>query len=90
MKTAKENVDTFAHSVNRVIETNPDLKKDLQPLVEQATKAGTSVKKAIEEQKKAEKEYIRKENMYLKYNVSYRNMQIHIAHAVRTSLGKIQ
>ena len=86
LKTAKENVDTFAHSVNRVIETNPDLKKDLQPLVEQATKAGTSVKKAIEEQKKAEKEYIRKENMYL----SLQEYAIHIAHAVRTSLGKIQ
>ena len=89
LKTAKENVDTFAHSVNRVIETNPDLKKDLQPLVEQATKAGTSVKKAIEEQKKAEKEYIRKENMYLRI-MSLQEYAIHIAHAVRTSLGKIQ
>jgi len=84
LKTAKENVDTFAHSVNRVIETNPDLKKDLQPLVEQATKAGTSVKKAIEEQKKAEKE-----NMYLSI-MSLQEYAIHIAHAVRTSLGKIQ
>lgn len=89
LKMAKENVDTFAHSVNRVIETNPDLKKDLQPLVEQATKAGTSVKKAIEEQKKAEKEYIRKENMYLSI-MSLQEYAIHIAHAVRTSLGKIQ
>ena len=89
LKTAKENVDSFAHSVNRVIETNPDLKKDLQPLVEQATKAGTSVKKAIEEQKKAEKEYIRKENMYLSI-MSLQEYAIHIAHAVRTSLGKIQ
>ena len=89
LKTAKENVDTFAHSVNRVIETNPDLKKDLQPLVEQATKAGTSVKKAIEEQKKAEKEYIRKENMYLSI-MSLQEYAIHIAHAVRTSLGQIQ
>ena len=89
LKTAKENVDTFAHSVNRVIETNPDLKKHLQPLVEQATKAGTSVKKAIEEQKKAEKEYIRKENMYLSI-MSLQEYAIHIAHAVRTSLGKIQ
>ena len=89
LKTAKENVDTFAHSVNRVIETNPDLKKDLQPLVEQATKAGTSVKKAIEEQKKAEKEYIRKENMYLSI-MSLQEYAIHIAHALRTSLGKIQ
>lgn len=89
LKTAKENVDTFAHSVNRVIETNPDLKKDLQPLVEQATKAGTSVKKAIEEQKKAEKEYIRKENMYLSIML-LQEYAIHIAHAVRTSLGKIQ
>lgn len=89
LKTAKENVDTFAHSVNRVIETNPDLKKDLQPLVEQATKAGTSVKRASEEQKKAEKEYIRKENMYLSI-MSLQEYAIHIAHAVRTSLGKIQ
>ena len=89
LKTAKENVDTFAHSVNRVIETNPDLKKDLQPLVEQATKAGTSVKKAIEEQKKAEKEYIRKENLSLSI-MSLQEYAIHIAHAVRTSLGKIQ
>lgn len=89
LKTAKENVDTFAHSVNRVIETNPALKRELKPLVEQATKAGTSVKKAIEEQKKAEKEYIRKENMYLSI-MSLQEYAIHIAHAVRTSLGKIQ
>lgn len=89
LKTAKENVDTFAHTVNRVIETNPGLRRELQPLVEQATKAGTSVKKAIEEQKKAEKEYIRKENMYLSI-MSLQEYAIHIAHAVRTSLGKIQ
>lgn len=89
LESARENVDTFAYAVNQVIETNPGLKKELQPLVEQATKTSSSVRKAIKEHKQAEKEYIRKENLYLSI-MSLQEYAIHIAHAVRTSLGKIQ
>ena len=89
LQSARENVDTFAYAVNRVIKTNPSLKKELQPLVEQATKTSSSVRKAIKEHKQVEKEYIRKENLYLSI-MSLQEYAIHIAHAVRTSLGKIQ
>lgn len=89
LKTAKNDVDNFANAVNLVVESNPTLRKDLAPLIEQAKKTSITVKNAIKEQKEAEKEYIRKENMYLSI-MSLQEYAIHIAHAVRTSLGKIQ
>lgn len=89
LKVAKQDVDTFTEAVNLVVESNPSLKNELQPLIDQAKKTSSSVKKAIKEQKEAEKEYVRKENMYLSI-MSLQEYAIHIAHAVRTSLGKIQ
>lgn len=89
LKVAKQDVDTFTEAVNQVVESNPTLKNELQPLIDQAKKTSSSVKKAIKEQKEAEKEYVRKENMYLSI-MSLQEYAIHIAHAVRTSLGKIQ
>lgn len=89
LKAAKADVDIFANVVNEVVKSNPNLESELKPLLDQAIKTSTSVKKAIKEQKQAEKEYIRKENMYLSI-MSLQEYAIHIAHAVRTSLGKIQ
>lgn len=89
LKDAKNDIDTFASEVNKVAESNPVLKKELLPLIEKAKQTSKSVKKAIKEQKEAEKEYTRKENMYLSI-MSLQEYAIHIAHAVRTSLGKIQ
>lgn len=89
LKTAKQDVDIFTNAVSQVAESNPLLRKELEPIIEQAKKTSSSVKKAIKEQKDAEKEYVRKENMYLSI-MSLQEYAIHIAHAVRTSLGKIQ
>lgn len=89
LKTAKQDVDIFTNVVSQVAESNPTLRKELEPIIEQAKKTSSSVRKAIKEQKDAEKEYVRKENMYLSI-MSLQEYAIHIAHAVRTSLGKIQ
>lgn len=89
LNVAKQDVDLFTNAVTQVAESNPSLRKELEPLIEQARKTSSSVKKAIKEQKEAEKEYVRKENMYLSI-MSLQEYAIHIAHAVRTSLGKIQ
>lgn len=89
LKIAKTDVETFANVVNKVVKSNPNLESELKPLLDQAIRTSSSVKKAIKEQKQAEKEYVRKENMYLSI-MSLQEYAIHIAHAVRTSLGKIQ
>lgn len=76
-------------SVTDIAQANPHLRPKLTPLISTAKKTGKSVKAAIAEHKKAEEEFIRKENMYMSI-MSLQEYAIHITHAVRTSLNKIK
>lgn len=86
---AKGDLDELTKVVKQVATDNPLLKIQLQPIIDVATKTSQSVKSAIKLQKETQEEFLRKENMYLSV-MSLQEYAIHITHAVRTSLGKIQ
>jgi signal transduction histidine kinase len=89
LKTASEDVHTFIEAIEDIEKNNPELKTELLPLKEQAKHVETVVKKGFSEQKKAEKEYLRKENIYLSL-MSLQDYAANMSHAVRTTLGKIK
>lgn len=89
LNNAKQNIDDLVQSVTDIVEANPHLQPQLTRLISTAKKTGKSVKAAIAEHKKAEEEFIRKENMYMSI-MSLQEYAIHITHAVRTSLNKIK
>src|SRR5690606_22850552 len=94
-----EVVDELSGARNEIVELKnvvatiskeyPSLKRQLNPIVTIAQKTSKSLSKALKVQKESEEEFVRKENMYLSI-MSLQEYSIHIAHAVRTSLGKIQ
>lgn len=89
LHNAKQDLDDLVQSVTNIVDANPHLRSKLTPLISTAKKTGKSVKAAIAEHKKAEEEFIRKENMYMSI-MSLQEYAIHITHAVRTSLNKIK
>jgi len=86
---ARVELNGIADSLTRVAKNNPGLKPHLDPIIQQAGKTEASIKRAMEEQKKAEEENVRKENIYMSI-MSLQEYAIHITHAVRTSLNKIK
>ena len=86
---AREDIHAFIKTIENIENANPSLKTDLSPLKKQAKQVDTAVRKGISEHKKVEKEYLRKENIYLSL-MSLQEYAANMAHAVRTSLGKIK
>jgi signal transduction histidine kinase len=86
---ALQDTDLFTESLKLIIKENPLLEPVLQPAVEQAEKTSSSVKKAEKIYQEAEKEFIRKENIYLSL-MSLQQYAANLAHAVRTSLSKVK
>lgn len=89
LNNAKQDIDDLVQSASDIAEAHPQLQPQLNKLISTAKKTGKSVKAAIAEHKKAEEEFIRKENMYMSI-MSLQEYAIHITHAVRTSLNKIK
>lgn len=87
LEKAEEDVKYFSKAIEKLENEKPDLKTILQPLKKQAAEVSTSLKKGINAQKEAKKEYTRKENIYLSL-MSLQDYAIRLSHAVRTSLGK--
>jgi len=89
LEKATDDVNNFIKTIEHIEEVNPTLKPQLLPLREQAKQIDTAVKKGLSEHKKAEKDFLRKENIYLSL-MSLQEYAANISHAVRTSLGKIK
>lgn len=89
LESAGQEIQNFISSVESIAEQNPNLKDSLTPVVEQAKKTGKAVRTAIKEKKEAEKEFARKESVYMSI-MSLQEYAIHITHAVRTTLNKIR
>lgn len=89
LESAGQDLQSFISSVESVARQNPELKDSLNPVVEQAKKTGKAVKTAIRNKKEAEKEFARKESIYMSI-MSLQEYAIHITHAVRTTLNKIR
>jgi signal transduction histidine kinase len=89
LKNASEDVHAFIETIENIENNNPVLKPELLQLKKQAKYIETAVKKGFSEHKKAEKEFLRKENIYLSL-MSLQDYAANMSHAVRTSLGKIK
>ncbi len=89
LETAGNDIKSFILSVQNIAKQNPSLKATLAPVVEQAKKTERSVSHAIKEKKETEKEFARKESIYMSI-MSLQEYAIHITHAVRTTLNKIR
>lgn len=86
---AEEDIHSFISSVETLSSNNPELKSQLDPVIKQAKKTRAAVKTAIKEKEEAEKEFERKESIYMSI-MSLQEYAIHITHAVRTTLNKIR
>lgn len=89
LEIAINEIKSFISSVQNISKQNPSLKASLAPVVEQAKKTEHSVSHAIKEKKETEKEFARKESIYMSI-MSLQEYAIHITHAVRTTLNKIR
>lgn len=89
LKKASEDVQDFVKTIEVIEKNNPSLKQELSPLKKQAKQVDSAVKKGFSEHKKAEKDFLRKENIYLSL-MSLQDYAANMSHAVRTSLGKIK
>lgn len=89
LKKASEDVQEFVKTIESIEKNNPSLKQELSPLKIQAKQVDSAVKKGFSEHKKAEKDFLRKENIYLSL-MSLQDYAANMSHAVRTSLGKIK
>jgi len=89
LESAGQDLQSIITSVETIAKQNPKLKDSLNPVVEQAKKTDKAVKTAIKNKKEAEKEFARKENIYMSI-MSLQEYAIHITHAVRTTLNKIR
>ena len=89
LKKASEDVQNFVKTIEHIEQAKPELELTLKRLKEQAKRVSTAVKKGYTEQKKAEKDFLRKENIYLSL-MSLQDYAANMSHAVRESLGKIK
>lgn len=89
LKAAISDMDDFTKELSKIAKTNPQLKSKITTIKEKAVKVKDSVKKGYEEKKKEAQEQARRENIYWSL-MSLQDYAAHIAHAVRTSLGKIK
>lgn len=89
IENAGSGVSQIVKRVEDIIKDNPSLTNQLAPLKDIALKASQGIEAAAKEQHEAEEEHTRHENMYLRI-MSRQEDAINVAHAVKTSMGKIQ
>lgn len=89
LQRSQENISQFINAIEEISQKNPEIAEELKNLRKQASEVQTSVDKGIKEYQKAEKDFVRKENIYLSL-MSLQDYAKDIAHAVRTSLSSIK
>jgi signal transduction histidine kinase len=89
LKNAEEETSVFIQELDKLAKDNPDIKPQIEQVKNKANKVKQSVSAGIKEKKKDEEEQARRENIYLSL-MSLQDYAAHVAHAVRTSLGKIK
>lgn len=89
LNRSKEDISQFINAIEEISQKNPAIAEELKSLRKQATEVQTSVNRGIKEYQRAEKDFVRKENIYLSL-MSLQDYAKDIAHAVRTSLSSIK
>ncbi len=88
LNAEKDTVD-FIQELDKLVKENPQIKHQIEQVKNTAKKVKQSVSIGIKEKKEDEKEQARRENIYWNL-MSLQDYAAHVAHAVRTSLGKIK
>lgn len=89
IEKAGTGVASIVKKVEDIIKKDPSLTEKLAPLREIAVQAEQGIEAAVKNQHEIEEEHARHENMYLRI-MSRQEDAINVAHAVKTSMGKIQ
>ncbi len=89
IQNAGTGVSLIVEKVEDLMKKNPALTEQLASLKDIAVKTGQRLESAVKEQQEAEEEQSRHESMYLRI-MSRQEDAINVAHAVKTSMGKIQ
>lgn len=89
LKSASDDINSLVEAFNDIVAQKPELKQTVEPLIKQVRKTSRSVKTAINEQRKALEDFIRRENIYMSI-MSLQQFAINITHAVRTTLNQIR
>lgn len=84
-----DDISEILTKVSEITKSRPELSELLDPLEKLAKKTGKEIAVAAKEQKDAEEEQLRHENMYMRI-MSRQEDAINVTHAVKTSIGKIQ
>jgi signal transduction histidine kinase len=89
LQSAKKETSDFIQELDKLAKDNPQIKPQIEQIKSKAKKVMQSVSEGIKEKKKDEEEQARRENIYWSL-MSLQDYAAHVAHAVRTSLGKIK
>ena len=89
LQSAAEDTAKFIKELEKLAKENPKIKPQIEHVKSAAKKVKHSVSEGIKEKKKEEEEQARRENIYWSL-MSLQDYAVHVAHAVRTSLGKIK
>jgi len=93
LQKAEKEVQNFSSVIDEIekelVKEKPQLKDTLLPLKEQVKTLKSTISQSINEQKKYQRDVVRKENIYLSL-MSLQDYASNISHAIRTSLGKIK
>lgn len=93
LQKAGQEIKSFTDVIDKlekeISSDRPELKEFLEPLKEKAKELKFTITQSISEQKKFQREVVRKENIYHSL-MSLQDYASNISHAIRTSLGKIK
>lgn len=89
LQNAVNNTADFITELNQLAKENPQIRPQIERVKSKAQKVQQSVGDGIKDKKRDQEEQERRENIYWSL-MSLQDYAAHVAHAVRTSLGKIK
>ncbi|QQS30683.1 MAG: sensor histidine kinase [Sphingobacteriales bacterium] len=89
LNKANEDLKEFTKTIREIKKDNPLIGNYLEPLEKQAKQAEIAIKKGIKDKEEQQKEFVRKENIYLSM-MSLQQYAMHLAHALRIGIGRIK
>lgn len=89
LENAADDTTNFIKELDKLAQENPQIKPQIEQVKSKAKKVKQSVNEGIKEKKKNDEEQARRESVYWSL-MSLQDYAAHVAHAVRTSLGKIK
>lgn len=89
LKRASADVKSLESNLVQIVKERPDLKALLTPAIEQAKQAKNIVNEGVKDQEESEKEFLRKENLYLSL-MSLQDFANNLAHGIRFAITPVK